>query len=354
LRGDKTVAELASQYEIHPTMLNTWKRQLLENASELFDNGKTASKAQSEVKAENDELYRQIGKLKVERDFLAKPLSPTGTAQRKALVEAEHPELSLVRQCQLLGISRSSLYYQPVGPLDEELTLLRLIDQMYLEMPFYGSRRMTAQLQRLGYRINRKRVRRLMRQLGLQAVYPKPKLSMRHPEHKIYPYLLRGVDIVSVNQVWSTDITYLPVLRGHFYLVAVMDWYSRKVLSWRIANTMDVAFCLDALEEALSNYAKPTIFNSDQAAQFTANAFTNCLQQADVQISMDGRGRCHDNIFIERLWRSVKWELIYLKAFENGNHLSQEVTTWFHWYNRQRLHQSLNYRTPDEVYAESR
>lgn len=259
-----------------------------------------------------------------------------------------------MRQCQLLGISRSSLYYQPVGPLDEELTLLRLIDQMYLEMPFYGSRRMTAQLQRLGYRINRKRVQRLMRQLGLQAVYPKPKLSMRHPEHKIYPYLLRGVDIVSVNQVWSTDITYLPVLRGHFYLVAVMDWYSRKVLSWRIANTMDVAFCLDALEEALSNYAKPTIFNSDQAAQFTANAFTNCLQQADVQISMDGRGRCHDNIFIERLWRSVKWELIYLKAFENGNHLSQEVTTWFHWYNRQRLHQSLNYRTPDEVYAESR
>jgi putative transposase len=259
-----------------------------------------------------------------------------------------------VRQCQLLGISRSSLYYQPVSPSDETLTLLRLIDQQYLATPFYGSRRITAQLARQGYSINRKRVQRLMRQLGLQAVYPKPKLSIRHPEHKIYPYLLRGVDIVSVNQVWSTDITYLPVLRGHFYLVAVMDWFSRKVLSWRISNTMDVGFCIEALEEALASYVKPQIFNSDQGAQFTANAFTDCLKQADVQISMDGRGRCHDNIFIERLWRSLKWELIYLKAFDDGNHLSQEVSTWFHWYNRQRLHQSLNYKTPDEIYEEVR
>lgn len=259
-----------------------------------------------------------------------------------------------MRQCELLGISRSSLYYQPASPSDEELTLLKLIDQQYLSTPFYGSRRMTAQLARQGYSINRKRVQRLMRQLGLQAVYPKPKLSIRHPEHKIYPYLLRGVEIVNVNQVWSTDITYLPVLRGHFYLVAVMDWFSRKVLSWRISNTMDVGFCIEALEEALASYAKPKIFNSDQGSQFTANAFTDCLNQAKVQISMDGRGRCHDNIFIERLWRSLKWELIYLKAFEDGKHLSQEVTNWFHWYNRQRLHQSLNYKTPDEIYEEVR
>jgi putative transposase len=260
----------------------------------------------------------------------------------------------LVRQCELLGISRSSLYYQRVGPSDEELILLRLIDEQYLKTPFYGSRRMVAHLAQQGYQVNRKRVQRLMRQMSLHAVYPKPKLSKRHPEHKIYPYLLRGVDIASVNQVWSTDITYLPVLKGHFYLVAVMDWFSRKVLSWQVSNTMDGAFCIEALADALSHHHKPTVFNSDQGAQFTANAFTDCLKQADVQVSMDGRGRCYDNIFIERLWRSLKYELIYLKAFEDGRHLSREVTTWFHWYNRQRPHQSLDYRTPDEIYYERR
>lgn len=228
--------------------------------------------------------------------------------------------------------------------------MLRLIDEQYLKTPFYGSRRMTVHLRQQGFEVNRKRVQRLMHQLGLQAIYPKPKLSQAHPEHKVYPYLLRGVDIVAVNQVWSTDITYLPVLKGHFYLVAIMDWFSRKVLSWQVSNTMDVQFALDALEEALSRYAKPIIFNSDQGAQFTAQAFTERLRQANIQISMDGRGRCHDNIFIERLWRSVKWELIYLKAFEDGQHLAQEVNAWFRWYNQHRPHQSLNYQTPDEVY----
>jgi len=260
-----------------------------------------------------------------------------------------------VRQCELLSISRSSLYYQSVTPnTEEESTLLRLLDEQYLKTPFYGSRRMTVHLQQLGYTVNRKRVQRLMRQMGLYAIYPKPKLSKRHPEHKVYPYLLRGIDIASVNQVWSTDITYLPVLKGHFYLVAIMDWFSRKVLSWQISTTMDVHFCIEALEFALMHYHKPMIFNSDQGAQFTANAFTDCLNRSDVQISMDGRGRCHDNIFIERLWRSLKWELIYLKAFDDGKHLSQEVTTWFHWYNRQRPHQSLKYRTPDEIYFQTR
>lgn len=227
------------------------------------------------------------------------------------------------------------------------------MDEQYLKTPFYGSRRMVAYLAHQGYQVNRKRVQRLMRQLGIEAIYPKPKLSKRHPEHKIYPYLLRDVEIASVNQVWSTDITYLPVLKGHFYLVAVMDWFSRKVLSWQVSNTMDGAFCVDVLEEALLHYQKPTIFNSDQGAQFTANAFTQTLERESVQISMDGRGRCYDNIFIERLWRSIKYELIYLKAFEDGKHLSEEVTTWFRFYNRQRFHQSLNYRTPDEIYYES-
>ena len=353
IRGEKTASELASQYEIHPTMLNTWKRQLLENASQLFDPGKSANKESSEAKAEADELYRQIGKLKVERDFFSRAFSTTGLAERKAWVDEAHPELSLVRQCELLDIRRSSLYYQSVQPSDEELTILRLLDEQYLKTPFYGSRRMTVHLQQRGYSVNRKRVQRLMRQMGLYAVYPKPKLSRSHPEHQVYPYLLRDVNVACVNQVWSTDITYLPVLKGHFYLVAIMDWFSRKVLSWQISNTMDVQFCIEALEAALSRYHQPTIFNSDQGAQFTANAFTDCLKRSEVQISMDGRGRCHDNIFIERLWRSLKWELIYLKAFDDGQHLSQEVSTWFRWYNRQRPHQSLNYRTPDEIYYQA-
>ncbi len=277
-------------------------------------------------------------------------LSQTGVEQRKALVEREHEELSLVRQCQLLGISRSSLYYRAKAVSDSELELLRRLDELYLEMPFYGSRRMTAQLKREGHDVNRKRVQRLMRKLGLQTLYPKPKLTVANPEHKIYPYLLRGVAIDKVNQVWSTDITYLPVLKGHFYLVAIMDWYSRKVLSWRISNTMDVQFCLDALEEALEEYGCPDIFNSDQGSQFTAKVFTERLRTAGAQVSMDGRGRCHDNIFIERLWRSLKYELIYLKSFEDGNHLNQEVKKWFSWYNQLRLHQSLDYKTPDEIY----
>ena len=256
-----------------------------------------------------------------------------------------------MRQCQLLKISRSSLYYQPkCGESELEGKLLRRLDELYLQSPCYGSRRMTEQLKREGYEVNRKRVQRLMRKLGLQAIYPKPRLSRANPEHKVYPYLLRNMAIESVNQVWSTDITYLPVLKGHFYLVAIMDWFSRKVLSWRISNTMDVQFCLEALEEALQEYGCPDIFNSDQGAQFTAKVFTQRLETAGAKVSMDGRRRCHDNIFIERLWRSLKYELIYLKSFDDGGQLNREVKEWFRWYNQLRLHQSLKYKTPDEIY----
>lgn len=262
--------------------------------------------------------------------------------------------MSVVRQCELLGVSRSSLYYKAVLPSAEELEICRLLDQQYLETPFYGSRRMTVWLQKQGFNVNRKRVQRLMRQLGLEALYPKPKLSQKHPEHEVYPYLLKGVRVIRADQVWSTDITYLPVLRGHYYLVAIMDWYSRKVLSWRISNTLEVEFCVEALNAALLDYGKPEIFNSDQGSQFTAKAFTRCLKTAEVRISMDGRGRYLDNIFIERLWRSLKYELIYLMAFENGRHLHQEVKKWFDWYNEERGHQSLDYKTPNEVYKNSK
>jgi putative transposase len=213
---------------------------------------------------------------------------------------------------------------------------------------------MAVVLRQHGYMVNRKRVQRLMRQLGIKAIYPKPRLSQAHPEHHVYRYLLRGLAVTQPNQVWCTDITYLPVLKGHFYLVAMMDWFSRKVLSWRISNTLDVMFCVEALQEAMTRYGTPEIFNSDQGSQFTANAFTGCLKTAGVQIRMDGRGRCHDNIFIERLWRSLKYELIYLMAFEDGIHLNREVRKWFNWYNEVRPHQTLDYRTPELLYWEKR
>jgi putative transposase len=237
-----------------------------------------------------------------------------------------------------------------VEPSPEDLDLLRVMDEIYLSTPFYGSRRMTVVLRQRGYDINRKRVQRLMRQLGLQVIYPKPKLSQRHPDHKIYPYLLRNRTIERSNQVWCTDITYLPVLKGHFYLVAVMDWYSRRVLSWRVSNTLTTDFCLEALEEAIQEHGKPEIFNTDQGSQFTATAFTEYLTASGIQISMDGRGRYLDNIFIERLWRSIKYELIYIKTFETGIHLKEEVKHWFEWYNHIRPHQSLDYKTPEEIY----
>jgi len=260
----------------------------------------------------------------------------------------------VARQCQLLNVARSSFYYKPQAPSNEELALLQLIDQQYLETPFDGSRRMTVVLRQHGYEVNRKRVQRLMRQLGIEAIYPKPRLSQTHPEHQVYPYLLRDLAVTQANQVWCADITYLPVLRGHFYLVAMLDWFTRKVLSWGISNTLEVSFCIEALQEAIALYGKPEIFNSDQGSQFTSNSFTACLKAAGVQISMDGRGRCHDNIFIERLWRSLKYELIYLMAFEDGIHLNKEVRKWFDWYNQKRPHQALNYRTPDVVYWRTR
>jgi putative transposase len=241
------------------------------------------------------------------------------------MIELNHGQLSIRRQCELLGLNRASLYYQPVPESKENLHLMRLIDEQYLETPFYGSRRMTAWLEGEGYCVNRKRVQRLMRLMGIEAVYPRPHTSKANPSHKVYPYLLRDLAIVRPNHVWSTDITYIPLPRGYMYLVAIIDWYSRYVLSWKLSNTMDTGFCLDALEEALS-LGKPTIFNSDQGSQFTSLEFTGRLEAEEIAISMDGRGRALDNIFAERLWRSVKYEDIYIKDYENGVDLDAGLT----------------------------
>ena len=227
------------------------------------------------------------------------------------MVDPKHPRLGIVRQCALVSISRSSFYYEGKGESPLNLALMRLIDAQFLETPWYGSRQMARHLRRLGYTVGRKRVRRLMRLMGLQAIYQKPRTSDPHPDHRIYPYLLRGLEIDRANQVWCTDNTYIPMRRGFLYLVAIVDWWSRKVLAWRLSNTMDVDFCVEALEAALARHGKPEIFNTDQGSQFTSLAFTGVLKEAGVVISMDGRGRCMDNIFIERLWRSLKYEAVY-------------------------------------------
>lgn len=271
-------------------------------------------------------------------------------ARRKNLVDPDHPRLSIVQQCKLLTINRSSYYYQPTSETPLNLELMRLIDEQYLETPWYGARQMARHLRREGYGVGRKRIGRLMRQMGLCAIYQKPNTSKPHPQHKIYPYLLRGMSIDRPNQVWCADISYIPMRRGFLYLVAIMDWASRKVLSWRLSNTMDADFCVAALEDALARYGKPEIFNTDQGSQFTSDEFTGALKDADIRISMDGKGRWMDNVMIERLWRSLKYECIYLHAFETGSEVRQGTGRWIDFYNKRRPHSKLDGKTPDEVY----
>ncbi len=270
-------------------------------------------------------------------------------ARRRQMVDREHPSLSLVRQRALLGVSRSSIYYRPRAPSAEDLYLMGEIDRQYLETPFYGSRRMKAWLERSGVRVSRKRVQRLMRAMGLRAIYRRPSTSRRSPENPVYPYLLRNVRITRPNQVWAADITYLPMARGFLYLVAVMDWHSRYVLAWRLSNTLEAGFCAEALEEALGN-GRPEVFNTDQGSQFTSWEFTQILQEQGVKISMDGKGRYQDNIFVERLWRTVKYEEVYLKAYANVLDAQRGLQDYFRFYNGLRPHQALDYRTPAEVF----
>jgi putative transposase len=267
------------------------------------------------------------------------------------MIEPEHARLTIVRQCELVSISRSA-YYGPVkGESPLNLALMRLIDEQFLQTPWYGSRQMARHLRRVGHEVGRKRVRRLMAKMGLAAVYQRPRTTVPHPEHKIWPYLLRNAVIERPNQVWCADITYIPMRRGFLYLVAVMDWSSRKVLSWRLSNTMDGEFCREALKEALTMHGRPEIFNTDQGSQFTSPRFTELLTDAGVQVSMDGRGRWMDNVFIERLWRSLKYECVYMNAFETGSEARAGLRRWIDYYNAERPHSALGGRTPAEAHA---
>lgn len=267
------------------------------------------------------------------------------------MVETDHPGLSIGRQCQLVAISRSSFYYAAKGENEVNLALMRVIDAQFLATPWYGARQMARQLRRQGHAVGRKRVRRLMRLMGLAAIYPKPRTSTPHPAHKIHPYLLRDLVIERPNQVWCADVTYILMRHGFLYLVAIMDWASRKVLSWRLSNTLEAAFCVAALDDALAGHGTPDIFNTDQGSQFTGLDFTGRLAEAGIRISMDGKGRWMDNVFIERLWRSLKYECVYLNAFETGSEARTGIGNWIAYYNAARPHSSLGACTPDEAYA---
>lgn len=260
--------------------------------------------------------------------------------------------LPRTRQCQLFDIHRSTCYYQPKPASNKGHELMKQIDRLHMAKPFLGSRRIVDALGELGHRVNRKRVTRLMRLMGIQAIYPKPKTTQLNPQHKIYPYLLRHLTIDRANQVWASDITYIPMDKGFIYLTVVMDWYSRKVLSWRLSNSLDSSFCIDALEEAIHRYGYPDIFNSDQGCQYTSEGFTQILKDHHIQISMDGKGAWRDNVFVERLWRSVKYEEVYLNAYESMTDARQSLKKWFNFYHQQRKHQTLK-ATPDRVYFES-
>ena len=271
------------------------------------------------------------------------------TSDRYQLIDRSYQNISINRQCELLSVSKGSLYYEPVGIDPYSLELMDLIDRQFTDTPFYGSRRLTAWLNRQGYPVNRKRVQRLMRLMRLEAIYPKPNLSKRRKEHEVYPYLLKGLRIQKPDCVWSSDITYIRVGRGFVYLTAIIDWFSRYVLSWRLSNTLEPAFCVDALNEALAS-SKPEIFNTDQGSQYTSESFITPLKDKGIKISMDSKGRALDNIFVERLWRTVKYEEVYIKAYQSARDAFQSLKTYFLFYNNSRLHQALDYRTPAEVH----
>jgi putative transposase len=273
-------------------------------------------------------------------------------AERRALIDREAPALPVSRQCRLLSVSRASVYRRPAEISEEDGTIITLIDRQYLARPYYGSRRMVAWLATQGHVANRKRVRRLMRLAGLVAIYQRPNTSKPAPAHKIYPYLLGSISIERVNQVWCADVTYIPMAKGFLYLVVIMDWMSRAVLAWRLSNTLGAEFCVEALEEALFRYGRPEIFNTDQGSQFTSNDFTGTLERHEVTISMDGKGRYMDNIFVERLWRSLKYEEVYLNAYASVAEAKAGIGAWLDFYNEERQHQSLRYRTPRQIYEE--
>ena len=364
LEAEKTVNEIASKYEVLPASLKSWKKQFLENMSLAFDKSTVVKEYKDEIvtlQKDNDALAKKVGNLTIEKDFLeGKLVSLASSKERKELLDTKL-NISVNKQCKLLGISKSSLYYQPIKPFgtDSKIKLLDAINNIYSDFPSYGYRRITKQLQKDGYNVGKKIVKKAMRYMGIEALYPKPKTTTANKEHYKYPYLLQDfrndagqIVIDRANKVWSTDITYIKLEKGFVYLAAIIDWHSKKILSWKLSNTMDISLVKDVLKEALSLYPKPEIFNTDQGSQYTSKAHIDILKKHDIQISMDGKGRATDNICIERFWRSIKYEEIYLNEYKNMKVLRKAIENYMIKYNSKRLHSTIDYKTPNEVYFE--
>ncbi|WP_432207388.1 IS3 family transposase [Burkholderia pyrrocinia] len=346
VKGERTLAELAQQFDVHPNQITEWKRQLQERAADVFG---TTGVPSSEPPVDVKTLHAKIGQLTLENGFFVRSARQGRTAERKAMIDRTHA-LPVCRQTRLVGIARSSAYYraQPVSLADE--LLMRRIDELHMEFPCAGARMLASLLRREGHEVGRRRVRTLMKRMGVEALYCRPNTSRRNAQHRVWPYLLRGLKIERANQVWALDTTYIPMARGFVYLTAVVDWASRKVLSHRLAITLEAVHAVEALEEAFARYGLPDIVNTDQGSQFTAGAFTEAVLSRNIRLSMDGKGTWRDNVFVERVWRSIKYEEVYLKAYESVSYARRSIAEYIELYNRKRPHSSLADRTPDEAY----
>ncbi|WP_341756042.1 MULTISPECIES: IS3 family transposase [unclassified Candidatus Tisiphia] len=348
IKGELTIAQITSKYGVHATQISNWKKQGLELLVQGFKSKTQSADPNQQELIKN--LYEQIGQLSVERDWLKKNLHCLDLKVRCNMIEPNHNKLTIIQQCKLLGISRSSYYYQPTGISEQELKIMAIIDETYTMHPYYGMRRMAKYLQAQGFSVGRKAVRRYYQIMGLEAVYPKMNLSKRNQAHKIYPYLLKDLEVTYSNQVWCSDITYIRLQQGFVYLVAIMDWHSRYILSWRVSISLESTFCVEALEEAIEQYGIPKIFNTDQGVQFTSEQFICILKKYNIQISMDGKGRVLDNVFIERFWRSLKQEKIYRIILTIVKEAKAAIKEYIDFYNHERMHQALGYRTPSLMY----
>ncbi|HEX6826164.1 MAG TPA: IS3 family transposase [Nitrospiraceae bacterium] len=355
IKGDRTLVQLSEHFDVHVNQITTWKAQLEGSAAEVFGTGGSSP---TEPVVDVKSLHAKIGELTLENGFFRGSAHQGGFAERVALkarlrhdamIDREH-DLSIVKQAKALSISRSSVYYLPRPVPAADLRIMRRIDELHLEFPFAGARMLRGLLVSEGIAIGRRHVKTLMRRMGIEALYRRPRTTKPEPGHKIYPYLLRGMEITRPNHVWAMDLTYIPMARGFVYLAVVLDWASRRVLSWRLSITMEASFCVATLEDALAKHGKPEIFNTDQGSQFTATAFTGVLAANGIAISMDGKGAWRDNVFVERLWRSVKYEEVYLRAYDSVSEARIWIGRYLDFYNRRRPHSSLDHATPDHAY----
>ncbi|WP_410487287.1 IS3 family transposase [Acinetobacter lwoffii] len=345
IKAEKTLAELSAEFDVHQNQIIDWKNQLISASSQAFDQ----SKAPTEPPIDLKKLHAKIGEQALEIDFLEGVLNKPGPLQPQKLID-DSLQISVSKQAKLLKVSRGCYYYRPKPVSESDLKLMRCMDELHMQYPFAGSRMMRDLLNRQGHHIGRRHTRTLMKKMGINALYRKPNLSQANQAHRKYPYLLKGLAIQRSNQVWSTDITYIPMAKGFVYLCAVIDWHSRKVLAHRVSISMEVDFCISALNEAIEKYGSPEIFNTDQGSQFTSDAFIDVLKSNGIQISMDGKGRWIDNVMVERLWRSVKYEEVYLKAYSSVTDAKKQLSAYFEFYNLKRPHSSLDKMTPDEFY----